>query len=101
LRTDLEAAETDNEQAHVLRADLEKAIADARARAQETVSGMAAAAAKEEAEKRAAQQQELNRRVAEAETRLEALRASALKDVSKAADDLAAAMTEKLIGQKA
>jgi F-type H+-transporting ATPase subunit b len=101
LRTDLEAAETDNEQAHMLRAALEKAIADARAKAQETVSGMATAAAEEEAEKRAAQQQELSRRVTEAEARLEDMRKDALKDVSKAADDLAAAMAEKLIGQKA
>lgn len=101
LRTDLEAAEADNEQARVLRTALEKAIADARAKAQATVSGMAAAAAQEEAEKRTAQQQELGRRIAEAETRLDALRESALKDARKAADDLASAMVEKLIGQKA
>lgn len=98
LRTDLEAAEADNEQARALQEAYEKAMTDARISAQETVRGMLTAAAEEEAKQRAEQQHTLTRRLAEAEGRIDTFRANAAKEGRKAAADLAEAVVTKLIG---
>ena len=101
LRTDLEAAEADNKQAKIMQTAYEKTLHEARSTAKATVGNMAEAAAHEDIERRTAQQRELSRRVAEAAARLAGVRETALKDAKKAAADLATAMVEKLIGQKA
>jgi F-type H+-transporting ATPase subunit b len=98
LRTDLEAAEADNEQSRALQEAYEKAMAEARVGAQETVSGMLTAAAAEEAKQRSAQQQKLGQRLVEAEGRIAGFRETALKEGRKAAADLAEAIMVKLIG---
>ena len=101
LGADLQAAETDNEQARIMQEAYEKALLEARTTAKATVSSMAEAAAHEDIERRTAQQHELSRRIAEAEARLAEVRETALKDAKKAAGDLATAMVEKLLGKTA
>jgi len=98
LRADLEAAEADNKKAAETQEAYEKALAEARAKARESIEEIMKSAAAEEDEKRAVQQQEINRRIAEAEERITAFRKQAAKEGREAAADLAGAIVERLLG---
>jgi len=96
IAADLKAAETANEAAKAMMAQYEKALADARAEAQATISEIVAQAAKEAAAKQVVQQQDLAKRLNEAETKIAAARDIAIRDVKAGAGDLAAAIVEKV-----
>jgi F-type H+-transporting ATPase subunit b len=96
IEGNLKAAQAANEAAKRMMADYEKALTDARAKAQATVSEIAAQAAKESAAKQAVQQQELAKRLAEAEAKIAAARDAAVRDVKSSAADLAAAIIDKV-----
>lgn len=100
LRADLDAAAEASEAAKVLQARYEKALADARAKAQATVNEIVASAMEEAAARQAGQQEALEKRVAEAEEKIAAMRDSAFREVQSAAVDLAGAVVEKLTGLK-
>lgn len=101
ISSELAAAIAANEAAKMMIAHYEKALADARAKAQATVSAITAQAAKESAEKQAKQQQELAKRLHEAEAKIAAMRDAALKDVKGTATELANAIVEKITGLRA
>ncbi|HEU0117138.1 MAG TPA: ATPase [Alphaproteobacteria bacterium] len=100
VETELAAAEQANEQAKAMIAQYEKALSDARAKAQETVNAIVTAATKESAEKQAKQQQELTKRTHEAEAKIAAARDAAMKDIKSGASDLANFIVEKITGTK-
>jgi F-type H+-transporting ATPase subunit b len=97
---DLATAAAANEAARAMMEQYEKALADARAKAQATVGEIAAKAAKESAEKQAAQQVELNKRLAEAEAKIAATRDKAIAEVKGSAAMLAASIVEKVTGAR-
>jgi F-type H+-transporting ATPase subunit b len=98
---DLAAAQAANDAAKSMMTEYEKVLADARAKAQATVSEIAAQAAKVSAAQQAAQQQDLAKRLAEAETKIAAARDAAIRDVKASAADLAGAIVEKVTAVKA
>ncbi len=100
LRTDLDAAESANNDARQLREAYEQALAEARSKAQSSLNEMAAEASREEAERREAQQKELAKRVAEAEARISSFREKAMGEAREAAADLANEVVAKLLGLK-
>ncbi|MFY9288579.1 MAG: F0F1 ATP synthase subunit B' [Alphaproteobacteria bacterium] len=100
IASELAAAQEANEAAKAMVAQYEKALADARANAQATVSEITTAAAKQAAEKQAKQQQELVKRLHEAEAKIMATRDAALTEVKAAAQDLAQVIVEKVSGTK-
>ncbi|NTU77626.1 MAG: hypothetical protein HGA90_07450 [Alphaproteobacteria bacterium] len=101
LKTDLNAAAKANEKAQAMREGYEKAWADARAKAHVTVTEIATTVAKEAEEKQTAQQAVLNKRIADAEAKIAAVRDAALKDAQTAAADLAKAVVTKITDLKA
>ena len=100
LSSDLAAAQAANEGAKEMMAQYEKALADARAKAQATVGDMAAAAAKVAAERQAVQQRELSARLTEAEGKITAARVEAIRNIEAASHDLANVIVEKVSGMK-
>lgn len=100
IEDDLAAAQAANDAAKAMMANYEKALTDARAKAQATVSEIAAKAAKESAAKQAVQQQDLNKRLNEAEAKIAAARDAAIRDVKASAADLATAIVEKVTAVK-
>jgi len=100
IASELAAATAANEAAKTMIAQYEKALTDARAKAQATVHEIATQTAKESAEKQAKQQQELTKRLQEAEAKIVAARDTALKDIAGAASELASTVVEKITGMK-
>ena len=100
LSGDLAAAQAANDAAKAMIAQYEKALTEARATAQATVSQNVAAAAKVAAERGAAQQQELSQRLKQAEEKISAARDEAIKSIGGSAQELAAAIVEKVSGLK-
>lgn len=82
-------------QAAAAKADL----AEARARAQRTGAEAKARIAEDVAKRQAAEESRLNDRMAEAEARIRKMRDGAMANVSTIAADTAKAMTEKLTGE--
>jgi F-type H+-transporting ATPase subunit b len=96
---DLKAAQGFKEQSDAAHAAYEKALADARARAQSIANGMRekqAAEAKATGDKLAA---ELHEKLAAAEQSIAATRTSAMSNVGSIATDAASAIVERLIGK--
>jgi F-type H+-transporting ATPase subunit b len=100
ISSELASASAANEAARAMVAQYEKALADARAKAQATISDMTTQAAKESAAKQATQQQELSKRLQDAEASIRAVRDAALKDIKGAVSDLAQGIVEKVTGLK-
>lgn len=100
LSSELSVASRANEEARAMVAQYERALTDARAKAQATISAMSADAAKEAVAKQTVQQQELNKRLQDAETSIRAVRDVALKDIQNVASDLAHGIVEKVTGLK-
>jgi len=99
IADDLAAAQRLKEQSDAAHAAYEKALADARARAQGIASAMREqqAAAAQEINKRLESQ--LHERLAAAEQSIAATRAAAMGNVGAIAADTAAAIVERLIGK--
>jgi F-type H+-transporting ATPase subunit b len=97
---DLAAAESLKERSNAAHAAYEKALVDARARAQ----GIAAATHEQQAREAEAVQKrleaQLHERLAAAEKSIDATRTAAMGHVRGIAGDTAAAIVERLIGQK-
>jgi F-type H+-transporting ATPase subunit b len=100
IETELAAATAASEAAKAMVTQYEKALADARAKAQSTVSEISAQAAKESAVQQVAQQQELAKRLHEAESKIRASRDAAIKDIKGSAAELAQGIVEKVAGIK-
>jgi F-type H+-transporting ATPase subunit b len=100
IAADLAAAQAANDEAKALMTKYEKALADARARAQATVNEFARQAAQQASQKQANQRVELVKHLTEAEARIHAARDAALKDIKGTAANLAAAIIEKVTGDK-
>jgi F-type H+-transporting ATPase subunit b len=97
---ELAAAGAANDAAKAMLAQYEKALAEARSKAQAVVSEIAAAAARESAEKQAAQQKQLASRLLEAEAKIAAAREAGLCEAREKAGELAAAIVEKVVGER-
>lgn len=100
LRVDLDAASLANEEAREIQSGYEAKLADARVNAQKTVNEIILSASKEASAQQSSQQQTLEKRMVEAESKIEAQRQSAFKEVKISANDLAVAIVEKLTGLK-
>ncbi len=100
LRADLDAAAAASEEAKALQELYEKALQDARAKAQVTVNEIIATAMNESAAQQTRQQQQLEKQVEEAEAKIAAMRDAAFKEVQGAAAGLAGTVVEKLTGLK-
>lgn len=100
ISSELSAATAANEAAREMVAKYEGALAEARTKAQATVSEIAAQAAKESAARQAAQQQELNKRLQDAEASIKSVRDAALKDIKGIAAELAHGIVERVTGMK-
>ena len=96
----LQKAETLKAEAEAALAGYQKSIADARAAAQAEHAKTAAAIAAETAKREAVFGKRLGDQEAAAEANIAAARSAAMAQVKPIATDLAAALTEKLIGTK-
>jgi F-type H+-transporting ATPase subunit b len=98
ISDDLAAAAKANEEAKALMAAYEKALRDARMKAQAIINESAVHAAREAAKKHASKQEELGHRLAAAEAAIAAARDAALKDIRGNVTELAAAIVDKISG---
>jgi F-type H+-transporting ATPase subunit b len=98
IATELAAATAANESAKAMIMQYEKALADARANAQATVSEILAATARDAAVKQAAQHKELARHLHDAEAKIAASRDIAIAEMKTSAVDLAKNIVEKIAG---
>jgi F-type H+-transporting ATPase subunit b len=96
---DLSAAENLKTQSSAAHAAYEKALADARARAQSIASATREQQAKEADAAHKALEAQLNDKLAEAEKSIAATRTAAMGNVRGIAADTAAAIVERLIGK--
>lgn len=101
VAAELTAATAASDAAKTMIAHYEKALADARATAQQEVNSLTAEAAKHAAEQQAVQQRQLAKRLQEAEAKIAAARTAALGNARGVASELAAAVLEKITGSRA
>lgn len=101
IAQDLDQAARMKEEADAAVAAYEQELAEARAKAN-AIGQEAREAAKKEADaERRKVEQELDKKLAEAETRIESIKSTAMKDVGSIAEETAGAVVEKLLGGKA
>jgi F-type H+-transporting ATPase subunit b len=100
VASDLASANAANEAAKTMIAQYEKALAEARSKAQTMVTDMATKAAKEAAAQQVEQQEILNKRLAEAESKIAAARDAALIEARAQAESLALLIAEKVTGAR-
>lgn len=101
IASDLEQAARTKEEADAAIAAYEQELADARAKSHEIAAkARDKAKAEAEAERRKVEQQ-LDAKLAESERSIAAIKASAMKDVGKVAEDTAAQIVERLLGSGA
>jgi F-type H+-transporting ATPase subunit b len=99
IADDIAAAQRFKEQSDAAHAAYEKALADARARAQAIASAMREERATAAAETNKRLEAQLHERLAAAEQSIAATRAAAMGNVGTIAADTAAAIVERLIGR--
>jgi F-type H+-transporting ATPase subunit b len=99
IRDDLKAAETLKEQSNAAHAAYEKALADARARAQAIANSTREKQAGEAAATHQRLEAQLHDKLAAAERSIAATRSAAMSNVRSIAADTAAAIVERLIGK--
>jgi len=99
ISEDLMAAQRSKEQSEAAGAAYEKALADARARAQSIANATRERQAAEAEETRKRLEGELHERLAAAEKSIGATRAAAMSNVSAIAGETASAIVERLIGK--
>lgn len=98
IADDIETAERLRSEAAKVQAEYEKALADARGKAQELFRETGDLLAKEQSEAEAETAKKLARKTKTAETRIDKQRAEALESLRTVASETAAAATAKLIG---
>lgn len=98
IADDIETAERLRSEAAAVQAEYEKALADARGKAQDLFRETAEAISKEQAEAEAEAAKKMARKTKTAETRIAKQRAEALESLRAVASETAAAATAKLIG---
>lgn len=98
IADDIETAERLRSEAAAVQAEYEKALADARGKAQELFRETSDVLAREQAEAEAETAKKLARKTKTAETRIDKQRAEALESLRAVASETAAAATAKLIG---
>lgn len=96
----LTAAKTANEQAKAMGHESDKALAEARAKANATISAIKTEASKLATEQQTAQSKQLNERLREAEANIATTRDVALRDVEGTVAGLAAMIVENVTGTK-
>jgi F-type H+-transporting ATPase subunit b len=100
ISSELSSASAANEAARSMVAQYERALADARAKAQATVSDITAQAAKDSVARQLTQQQELSKRLSDAEASIRAVRDTALNEIKGSVVELAYGIVEKVTGLK-
>jgi F-type H+-transporting ATPase subunit b len=100
LMAEVEAARLANNQAMAMVASSEKALANARLKAQESVSNMIAKVTEEAAAHQAAQERELQRSLHNAEAEIAVIREGALKHVDASAADIAKDIVAKILSPR-
>ena len=100
IASELAAAAAANEQAKAMVVQYEKALTEARARAEAQVSAIKTRVAEESAAQQAVQHSHLTRRLHAAESKIAAARNAALGNIQGVAADLAGAIVEKIAGLK-
>lgn len=99
IEHDLESAASFKANAEAVLAEYEKAMADARAKAQALLAENAERCAAEAAERQGQLEVRLAERLREAEAGIARSRQAALESIAAVAGDIARAVTEKLIGE--
>jgi F-type H+-transporting ATPase subunit b len=100
ITAELEAAREANDTAKASLAAVEKSLSEARAKAHAHVNEMLSNVVSEAATHQAAQEKEMQRRLHRAEADIAVTREAALTSIRASADDLAAAVVEKILGLK-
>jgi F-type H+-transporting ATPase subunit b len=100
IAAELEAARVASETAKQTVAQVEKSLAEARAKAYADVGDMIAKVKETNAERQRAQEKELGRRLHRAEADIAVAREAALTSIRGTAADLAAVVVEKILGAK-
>lgn len=100
IENELNTARQANEQAREMGHEADRALATARAKAQDTITSIKAEASKVASEQQAVQNKELAQKLREAEAALAKTRDAALKEIDGAAGELAAAIIENVAGAK-
>jgi F-type H+-transporting ATPase subunit b len=98
IEGELETARKANEQAREMGHEADKALAIARAKAQDTITTIKADASKLASEQQAVQSKELGQKLREAEAAIAKTRDAALKEIDGAAAELAAAIVDNVAG---
>jgi F-type H+-transporting ATPase subunit b len=98
IAQDLDEAQQQKDKAAALQAEVEKAMAVARGKAQADVAGIVAAADQAARERHARQAADIAARVTDAEKRLTAAKAEAVANVSASVSDLSRDIVTKLAG---
>ena len=97
---ELATAKAANEQAKVMATDAERALADARAKANAAITDIKTEASKQAAEQQAAQSKQLGQKLRDAEANIAAARDKALKEIEGVASDLSNAIVDNVSGLK-
>jgi len=100
ISREIESARAANEQAKTSVAETEKALSEAREKAQARVSEMLAEVAEENSKRHAAQDKELQRNLHLAEEDIAISRTAALEDIRASAADFAKAIVDKILDAK-
>lgn len=100
IADELTIAKKANAEARAMGAESDKALAAARAKAQETISAIKAETSQKAAEQQTAQSQRFAKDLHAAEATIAAARDKALKEVEATAHDLGAAIVEQVSGLK-
>jgi F-type H+-transporting ATPase subunit b len=100
IDTELNTAKAANEQAKTVGRDAEKALADARAKANATVTTIKSEASQLAYEQQVEQSKRINKRLREVEDGIAATRDKALKEIEATVGDLAAAIVENVSSLK-
>jgi F-type H+-transporting ATPase subunit b len=100
IGAELEAAKAANGQARAMGAEADKALAEARSKANATISAIKLEASKTASEQQAAQHKQLSQRLQQAEAGIAATRDAALKEIEGVAAGLAEAIVENVSGIK-
>lgn len=100
LDDELSAAKSASERSKAMAAETDRALAEARSKANATIVDIKTKAAAAASEQQAAQSRQLNQKMRDAEAAIATARDAALKDIEGAANDLASAVVDQVTGSK-
>ena len=99
IDAELTVAKQANEQAKAMGHEADRALAEARGKANASISEIKAQAAKVAAEQQSVQSKQLNQKLRDAEAKIATARDAALKEIDQSAAELAAAIVESVSGK--